>query len=273
MLTQKQKEERKLGIGGSDIAVLMGISTYKTPYQLYLEKRGESTDESKESQVQYWGSTLEQIIRQEFEKRNNLKVHCPNDTQIHPLFQFIRGNVDGMLEDGSVFEAKTCSAFMANKWDDGIPLNYKLQVALYCAITSAKKAHVAVLIGGNDYREFIYDRDFQLESQIIKASCDFWDCVQDGVPPPPVDLSDLKLLYPESKPKSTKPSNEEVDTSIQSLREVRENMAKLKKEEEEIKYKLVEYIKENEEITDCFGDTVCTYKSTKKGIRILKIKD
>ena len=40
MITEKQRQERKLGIGGSDMPIILGLSTYKTPYQLYLEKTG-----------------------------------------------------------------------------------------------------------------------------------------------------------------------------------------------------------------------------------------
>ena len=42
MITQQQREERKLGIGGSDMPIILGLSNYKTPYQLYLEKIGEA---------------------------------------------------------------------------------------------------------------------------------------------------------------------------------------------------------------------------------------
>lgn len=36
---EKWLEARALGIGGSDAAVIMGMNPYKSPYQLWLEKR------------------------------------------------------------------------------------------------------------------------------------------------------------------------------------------------------------------------------------------
>ena len=33
-------EERRKGIGGSDVAAIMGLSPWKTAYQVYQDKRG-----------------------------------------------------------------------------------------------------------------------------------------------------------------------------------------------------------------------------------------
>ena len=35
---------RRTGIGGSDIAALLGMNRYTSPYELYLDKRGELPD-------------------------------------------------------------------------------------------------------------------------------------------------------------------------------------------------------------------------------------
>ena len=45
MLTTEQLEARKKGIGGSDVASILGLSPWKSQYQLYLEKRGELEEE------------------------------------------------------------------------------------------------------------------------------------------------------------------------------------------------------------------------------------
>ena len=35
---QEWLQARKLGIGGSDVAAILGLSKYKSPYQLWLDK-------------------------------------------------------------------------------------------------------------------------------------------------------------------------------------------------------------------------------------------
>ena len=43
MLTDEQRAKRHEGLGASDTPIIMGYSTYKTPYELYLEKTGTVT--------------------------------------------------------------------------------------------------------------------------------------------------------------------------------------------------------------------------------------
>ena len=72
MLTPEQREARKKGIGASDTPIIMGFSSYKTPYQLYLEKLGLVDDTEKETEVQYWGNELERPIMRHFIKVNKV---------------------------------------------------------------------------------------------------------------------------------------------------------------------------------------------------------
>jgi len=68
---------------------------------------------------------------------------------------------------------------MAHEWgedgSDTIPMQYLVQVAHYCATLNADCAYIAVLIGGNQYREFKYTRDLQLEATPNDAAKKFWE--------------------------------------------------------------------------------------------------
>ena len=66
-------EYRKLGIGGSDASVVCGISRYKSPVELWMDKTGQlPAQETGESA--YWGTQLEPIVRAEFSKRTGIFV-------------------------------------------------------------------------------------------------------------------------------------------------------------------------------------------------------
>ena len=204
MITEQQRKERLLGIGGSDIGIILGLSNYKTPYQLYLEKIGEIDSVYEETPLQYWGHQLEPVIRNEFAKRNNVSVEIP-ESFVHPFYDFLRGNLDGFIPSlNAVLEVKCSNQFMAHEWgdigSDVIPMQYLVQVAHYCAITNADCAYIAVLIGGWDYREFKYTRDMQLEETLIEAAKTFWNCVQTQTPPEPTTQVDLRLMFPKHDP-------------------------------------------------------------------------
>src|SRR6185312_1484725 len=105
MITEEQRLARRNSIGGSDMSIILGLSSYKTPYQLYCEKKGIIDNSSEQTQLQYWGNQLEVLIRKEFRKRNRVKVTTPKEVIIHPFYSFLRGNLDGFIPKwNAVFE-------------------------------------------------------------------------------------------------------------------------------------------------------------------------
>ena len=50
-------EYRKLGIGGSDASVVCGISRYKSPVELWMEKT-DQLPAQEAGEAAYWGSAL-----------------------------------------------------------------------------------------------------------------------------------------------------------------------------------------------------------------------
>jgi putative phage-type endonuclease len=276
MITEQQREERKLGIGGSDMPIILGLSSYKTPYQLYLEKIGEDSTDYEMTPFQYWGHQLEGIVRDEFSKRNNITVECP-DTVIHPFHPFLRGNVDGFIPEwNAVLEVKCASSFMANEWgEDGsdiIPMPYLVQVAHYCAVLNADCAYIAVLIGGNDYREYKYTRDATLENKVIDAAQKFWECVQKRTPPEPINQIDLKLLYPKHDPEKMKVIEPEMAEQLTTLYDTRFKIKQLNEVEEKYKFNIMQFMQDAECLTDHSGRPIVSWKANKRGTRTFLMK-
>jgi len=177
---------RKKGIGGSDVAAICGISKYKSAVELWLEKTGQI--EPKESgEAAYWGTIMEPVIRQEFTLRTNLNVRLVPSILQHPDLSFMLANLDGVVDDPicgeCVFEAKTSSQFKQEQWADSIPEEYMLQLQHYMTVTGFQRAFIAVLIGGNQFRYKIVERDDELIELIIKLEKHFWHCVTTNTPP------------------------------------------------------------------------------------------
>lgn len=117
-------EYRKQGIGGSDASVVCGVSRYKSPVELWMEKTGQLPSQEA-GEAAYWGNLLESLVREEFTKRTGISVTKPSalyQSEEHP---FMLANVDGLCEDPAhgpcIFEAKTASAYKAGEWEDSIP--------------------------------------------------------------------------------------------------------------------------------------------------------
>lgn len=276
MITDKQRIERRQGIGGSDMPIILGLTNYKTPYQLFLEKKGLLDDADEETQLQYWGHRLEPVIRDEFALRNKVTIEVP-ETIIHPFNGYMRGNLDGFIPEwNAVFEAKCSTQFMADLWgesnSDIVPLAYLVQVAYYCLLTNADCAHLAVLIGGHDYREYRYVRDSGLENMIAIAAENFWECVQKDIQPPPVNIKDVRLMFPKHSPEKTKTINSYVCEQLTSLREIRAKIKQLDEQQEALRFNIMKHMEDAECLMDEEGKPLVTWKANKKGSRVLLLK-
>ena len=74
-------EYRKRGIGGSDASIVCGISRYKSPVQLWMEKTDQIPPQEA-GEAAYWGNQLEALVREEFSKRTG------SDLQFLPSLSF-----------------------------------------------------------------------------------------------------------------------------------------------------------------------------------------
>lgn len=202
-------ELRKQGIGGSDASVVCGISRYKSPVELWMEKTGQLPYQEA-GEAAYWGTQLEALVRAEFTKRTGIEVERKGvllQSEEHP---FMLANLDGTCQHPDygtcIFEAKTASAYKAGEWDDAIPDEYQLQIQHYMAVTGYKAAYIAVLVGGNTFRWKLVERDEGLIALLIQLETDFWNHVEDCTPPAmdgsTASAKFLAARFPESVPAS-----------------------------------------------------------------------
>lgn len=97
-----------------------------------------------------------------------------------------------------LLECKTCSLFKKDEWEnDEIPQEYILQVIWYLGITGRKKGYIAVLIGGQSFKWKEIEFDKELFDQMVETAKEFWNCVQNDIPPAIMadDDDTLKELY------------------------------------------------------------------------------
>ena len=111
-------EYRKRGIGGSDASVVCGISRYKSPVELWMEKT-DQLPAQEAGEAAYWGTQLEALVRAEFTKRTGLAVRIVSQLLQSEKHPFMLANLDGICEvpdvGTCVFEAKTASAYKAGE--------------------------------------------------------------------------------------------------------------------------------------------------------------
>lgn len=276
---------RQSGIGGSDISAILGENPYKTAYDLYQEKVNEIS-ETPMSEPAYWGTILEDVVAKEYAQRNDTKVQRVNFLIRHPRYDFaianidravinpeIAGNVrikDGVLTTDRLLEVKTASEYSKSSWGDEatdqVPDHYNLQCQWYMGITGVHHCDLALLLGGNKYRQYSIDFDPELFGMMIEVASDFWhNHVLAKVEPTPTTLANAKRKYAKSDPDSTLDIAFDDDDSIgiiDKYLELKDQQKQLEQELETAQVNLINLIGHNETLA-VDGEIVATYKTQK----------
>lgn len=196
---------RKSGIGGSDIGAILGVSKFKTAVDVYLSKTTEQQEESNAEHL-YWGHALEAPIIDRFQQETGLKIQPQPEIKRHPEHDFMLANADALIIDSQgnpegILEIKTSSAYNTKEWgaedSDNIPLAYIAQVQWYMAVFGLQYGYLAVLIGGNSYRHYRLERDQELIDLMIAKASAFWADLQQGIAPEPANSKDITKIFPQ----------------------------------------------------------------------------
>ena len=184
---------RRAGIGASDVAGILGLSPWASPYSVWAEKVGLVADDDP-SEAMELGLALEGTIARLFHQRTGLYVASEQERVQHPDFPWARATLDGRVyetpnwqrggELGNL-ESKTTSEAPA-KWENGIPIYYAAQVQWQMWCSGVERTWVAALHAsfGLKFRVYEVVADPADQAFIADRVIRFWhDHVQAGVPP------------------------------------------------------------------------------------------
>jgi len=197
---------RRKGIGGSDLAAIMGLSPWATARDIYRKKKGIKGALDDEADQENWvakkvGHLLEPLVAEIFAYQTGFAPFEVRKMFAHSDYSYMLANVDYFitLPDGrtAILECKTSNSHAKEKWDnDAVPLNYELQVRHYMAVMNVDVAFIACLYGNNE-NDFVWrriERDMDFEADIIAVQQDFWtNYVLPGIEPPYTESGDLVL--------------------------------------------------------------------------------
>ena len=258
---------RRKGIGGSDIAAILGVSKFKTALEVYLSKTTDQPEQQGEHL--YWGHALENPIIDRFIRDTGANVIRQPEMRRHPQHQWAIANADALIVDGAgnhqaILEIKTSSAFKSREWGaddtDEVPIEYIAQVQWYMWIYNLQEAYIAALIGGNQYRQYHITRDDELIAMLAEKAQAFWqNHVIPRIPPNPQDGADAQKLYP-SDNGDTAEADSDTLTAYAELRELKAQEKELKAQiaakEDLLKIKIGSY-----SAMQTNGNTLFTWKA------------
>lgn len=190
MFTDAQWEARRAGLGASELPAILGLSRFASALDVW-ESKVRGTPRGPESAASEWGHRLEPVIAAKYAEVRGVTL-TPGSTVWRDERWF--ATPDFLVEPGGhLLQIKSTSYSQRKKWELGPPDHVLVQVQWEMFVTCAVRDDVAVLIGGNDYRDYHINRDDRVIARLEQAAELFWQHVLSHTPP---DVAALRALWP-----------------------------------------------------------------------------
>lgn len=283
MLTAEQIQERRYGIGSSEIAAILGESRFSDPHKVWLSKVGETTSE--ESEPMWWGSQLEELIGRRYTKATFAKLErqkikrlvlpCGKETVALASPDFVIRDAGGAIE--KIVECKAVFR-TTGEWSpsetEGVPPEYWLQGQWQCGVFGVPRFDLAVFLASLcEFRIYQYEAEPEMFGEMLKVAEHFWaKHVVTGEPPPVSDSKHckraLELRYPQRAPLKDAPP-EALDI-IKARLDADARLTQAEKDRDLATNQLREMIGEAEGIIGPWG--YVTWKTNARGVRSCRVQ-
>jgi len=196
---QQWLQFRSNGIGGSEMAAILGLDDYSHPAKIFHQKIGLLQFPDFDNEPMFWGRYNEESIADVWqywwdgeylknykEKKKIRSCRKVNGYAINPDYPHLFGSLDRyipkgsmcidgtVLDTGGVLEVKTISEYESGKWTHDIPEKYVVQVHTYMLVFGFRYAEIVYLMGGNKLRVVPIHWNQELADIIVYNSYKFW---------------------------------------------------------------------------------------------------
>lgn len=278
--------ERMTGLGGSDIGAILGLSPYRTPLDIWLEKTGQVAPQESSLQMRF-GTMAEQFVADEYEATTGRRTQKFNAMLRHPAAPLI-GHLDRLvIPDGAkiashkaeirtdrLLECKTANAFAlgSGEWGESgtdlVPAAYLVQVATYMALSECEVADLACLFGNHDFRVYTIARDRELEASILAEAAQWWQRhVVEGVMPDPRTADEARRVWPAHIAGKRVVVDVAVVEAIKRRADLKKQITEIEKMIEPLEDRIFPAVADADEVV-CNGSVIATYRANKPSQRI-----
>ncbi|GJL37865.1 endonuclease [Enterobacter hormaechei] len=257
--------DRTKYLGGSDVAAILGISPWRTPLEVYLDKVQpcEKPVDPNKQRVFTRGQRMEPYVIDLLAEETGMEIIHRGNRYIHRDYGFIAAEIDAEAASGENIEIKTVSPFKAKEWGevqtDAIPVHYTAQAMHGLMVTGKQVCVFGVLIGGDDFRIYRVERDEETIQAILEKEVAFWDRIKNLNPPEATSVSDISLMFEKDAGTSIEADGKAL-VLFNDLRDMKSRFKSLEEEIEVSEEKLKLYMQEHSILT-LDGKPLCTWKT------------
>lgn len=255
---------RNEGLGASDAPVVLGLSPWRSPLELFLEKTGHAGAFEETLPVQV-GRALEPVLIGLFMQKTGLIVTDAQRQFVDEANPWRWVTADGIANDGCLVEAK-CISWTGGEWGeegtDQIPLPYVFQVQHGLACTGFAKAYVPVLFEAKRFALYIVERDEAIIAEMTTRERAFWQRVLDNDPPPAISTNDCKLKYGTSS-ETTVIADDVILEKVALVRAQHEALEAAEQMHDKTKAEVMGFMGESAVLVAPDGKTLATWRTAK----------
>lgn len=261
---------RESGIGSSEVATIVGLNPWETPYQLWRRKIGLDAPKQEnfamkaghyleDAVAQFWhDETGREIIKAsagDWIIRDNDRPYL----QVSPDRTYWLGESRSPSEKG-ILECKTTQLSIDA---DDLPKHWFCQVQYQLGVAGYRQGSLAWLCSGREFGfanlDFVPDFYEWLISEVER----FWvDNIQGKKEPDATNVSDVLLKYNRHTDGKFVETSEDVFEAYQSLKEVKKELAAIEERKAELEDKIKIAFGDAEGLT-FGGQTIATWKASK----------
>jgi putative phage-type endonuclease len=267
-LSEDWHQLRRNAISASEIAAVLGISPWATPFSLFYAKRDDWRTPVTEKMRM--GHLLEPIVADLLCERlcqlgggSELLANTgtwrsgAHDWALATPDRLRTSTYGGPVEN---VELKTTEGY--DDWgpdeSDEIPVYYRAQVQWQMYCTELQTTQVGVLFRGNHFRHYTVERDDADIELMVKKAEEFMGRLWNNTPPPIDDgqatLDTLKRLHPELTDETVMISNE----LAREWREVQDDLSEAKSRKRSVENRIRYLLGSGNRVVDSNGDPVLT---------------
>ena len=246
------------GIGGSEIAALLGLSHFQTPKQLWeLKKNGYKEEIDDKTQLLFdTGHLLEPLVAETFAKnaKKEIDEDSVGDVIVSDMdYPFLTGSPDRTWGDKSgVLECKTTQIHLGEFSAIGeLPKSWYCQLQWYMGLMGIGKGAIAYIANNKDYGHVMVSFDKEFFNFAKKTAVNWWNTYIDGDKEPEEGNAKAKILKPLDPQEVT--ASESVMNAIQRIKELSEIDKANKTEADALKQLITDYMNGHSTLTDIDG--------------------
>lgn len=196
------KEKRRGKLGASEIAIISGLSPYKSPLELWCEKTGR-TEEKEDSDYLWLGREMEPIIGKLVAKKKGWNLQGVDELWESKSVPWAVASPDFLILDDQgqtargLLEAKTANINQKKYWAEGnVPDSYACQLQWQLGVSGFEEGAIACLVAGEpgSCEPVTFERNKDIFNQLVDLGESFLEGVRTDTPPAATTGDDFRIL-------------------------------------------------------------------------------